>query len=502
MGTGQSSPSPKPSFDANSDVNFDHFQILRAIGKGSFGKVCIVQKKDTKKMFAMKYMNKAMCARHSAISNVVRELDMLTRLDHPFIVNLWYAFQDEEDMFMVVDLFLGGDLRYHMQQDEPFGEERVKFYLCELALVLDYLRTQRIIHRDIKPDNILLDEEGHCHLTDFNVATQLEEGELATATSGTRPYMAPEVFGVAINERRGYSFPIDWWSLGVSLFEMLRKRRPFSVPSGSSLQDTWATMISTKGQFFHLHNVSDGMKEILRLLLEFEPKDRLSSLAQLQKHSYVADIDFDAMLSFKMKPPFTPLNDQLNCDPTYELEEMIIETKPLHKKKKRLAKQNSKQTSEVMQTLCCQLSICEDATVDEKEDLDIQKRTKRFRYYNREEHIKSGKKVSVVTPSSPTNIKASRITLEAAGPCTDQNSQKLQQGPIVTLCASATKEMGFDTVHSEASSPQDVKVVTPSLYQKSPTSTDNGTPSPLRRPSPAVDGQTCSGQNNEGELET
>lgn len=361
MGTGHSSR--RNSFDANGEVNFDHFQILRAIGKGSFGKVCIVQKKDTKQMFAMKYMNKAMCARQSAINNVVRELDMLTRLDHPFLVNLWYAFQDEEDLFMVVDLFLGGDLRYHMQQEVTFKEDCVKFYLCELALVLDYLRSQRIIHRDIKPDNILLDEQGHCHVTDFNIATQLREDELATSTSGTRPYMAPEVYGVAIQERRGYSFPVDWWSLGVSLYELLKKRRPFVVHSNTSLHEMWAMMIAAQGQSFHLHNVSDGMKDILRLLLEFDPKDRLSSLARLKRHSFVADVDFDALLNRQITPPFIPSKEQLNCDPTYELEEMIIETKPLHKKKKRLAKQNSRQSSEVMQALCCQMSGCADTAV-------------------------------------------------------------------------------------------------------------------------------------------
>lgn len=95
----------------------------------------------------MKYMNKNMCIEKGAIRNVLQEMELLRRLDHPFLVNLWFTFQDQEDMFMVVDLLLGGDLRYHIQHDIRFDETRVKLYVCEIGLALDYLRKQNIIHR-------------------------------------------------------------------------------------------------------------------------------------------------------------------------------------------------------------------------------------------------------------------------------------------------------------------------------------------------------------------
>ncbi|OWK11900.1 hypothetical protein Celaphus_00003720 [Cervus elaphus hippelaphus] len=170
-------------------VNFDHFEILRAIGKGSFGKVCIVQKNDTKKMYAMKYMNKQKCVERNEVRNVFKELQIMQGLEHPFLVNLWYSFQDEEDMFMVVDLLLGGDLRYHLQQNVRFQEDTVKLFICELAMALDYLQSQRIIHRDMKPDNILLDEHGHVHITDFNIAAMLPGEMRITTVAGTKPYM-------------------------------------------------------------------------------------------------------------------------------------------------------------------------------------------------------------------------------------------------------------------------------------------------------------------------
>ncbi|KFM59660.1 Serine/threonine-protein kinase 32C, partial [Stegodyphus mimosarum] len=195
MGHGQSCKKKKFTVEQVSErekkpVSLEDFQILRAIGKGSFGKVCIVQKNDTKKMYAMKYMNKRQCVEKGAFKNVLREIEILADLEHPFLVNLWFTFQDEEDMFMVVDLLLGGDLRYHLQQSNfTLGAESVRLYLCEIALALDYLRSKRILHRDIKPDNILIDEAGHAHVTDFNIATFIRDGEVVTSVSGTKPYM-------------------------------------------------------------------------------------------------------------------------------------------------------------------------------------------------------------------------------------------------------------------------------------------------------------------------
>ncbi|XP_046371494.2 serine/threonine-protein kinase 32B-like [Haliotis rufescens] len=374
MGTGHSAR--KESFDANGEVNFDHFQILRAIGKGSFGKVCIVQKKDTKKMFAMKYMNKNMCVRKDAILNVLREVEIMRTLDHPFLVNLWFTFEDEEDMFVVVDLLLGGDLRYHMQQEVDFTDTHVKLYLCEIALALDYLRSRNIVHRDIKPDNILLDEEGHAHITDFNIATTLATGELATSMSGTKPYMAPEVFACSLEESRGYGYPVDWWSMGVSAFELLKGRRPYEIHGSTTLTEVKALFHNTKVHYPSL--CDNGMKDLLRQLLEVDPVQRLSTLAGFKRHPFMADTDLDSVLRKEVKPVFVPSKDHLNCDPTYELEEMIIETKPLHKKKKRLAKQNSRKGEMMSQS-----------STEEMDELQIYLKSigKNFTPYNREKSL-------------------------------------------------------------------------------------------------------------------
>lgn len=329
MGANQSRNEPTPG----EEVNFDHFQILRAIGKGSFGKVCIVQKRDrTGNMYAMKYVHKGECAARGALKNVAREVEILSQLEHPFLVNLWFSFQDEEDLFMVSDLLLGGDLRYHIQQEVVFTEESIILYVAEIGLALDYLQSHNIVHRDIKPDNILLDEEGHAHVTDFNIATVLKGGELASSMSGTKPYIAPEIYMCYLSEycTLGYSYAVDWWSLGILAWETLAGERPYPLCSTTTYREALEILQDERPT---PTGWSSTICELLDKLLTLAPGARISTLKELKQVNAMKELDFDKVLNKQIKPSFTPPKDHLNCDPTFELEEMIIETKPLHKKK-------------------------------------------------------------------------------------------------------------------------------------------------------------------------
>uniref|UniRef100_A0A8C6RCL3 non-specific serine/threonine protein kinase n=1 Tax=Nannospalax galili TaxID=1026970 RepID=A0A8C6RCL3_NANGA len=270
-----------------------------------------------------------------------------------------YSFQDEEDMFMVVDLLLGGDLRYHLQQNVHFTEGAVKLYICELALALEYLQRYHIIHRDIKPDNILLDEHGHVHITDFNIATVVKGAEKASSMAGTKPYMAPEVFQVYVDGGPGYSYPVDWWSLGVTAYELLRGWRPYEIHSATSIDE-----ILNMFKVEHVHYSSTwckGMVALLKKLLTKDPESRLSSLSDIQSSPYLADMNWDAVFKKALMPGFVPNKGRLNCDPTFELEEMILESKPLHKKKKRLAKHRSKDSRKDSCSLNGHLQQCLEA---------------------------------------------------------------------------------------------------------------------------------------------
>ncbi|KRF78732.1 serine/threonine-protein kinase 32A isoform X1 [Drosophila virilis] len=328
------------SLHQDDDVNFDHFQILRAIGKGSFGKVCIVQKRDSGILYAMKYVSRSVCESRGALGGVIKEVELLSSLEHPFLVNLWFSFQDEEDLFMVCDLLTGGDLRYHLQNRVEFSEQSVALLVCELGSALEYLQTQRVIHRDIKPDNILLDDAGHAHLTDFNIATRLQKDSLACSMSGTKPYMAPEVFMCALEEVAGYSYPVDWWSLGVVAYEMRSNTRPFVLHSHTPLVEI-KNVLNTSVHYPHYW--SHEFIDLLQKLLCVHPGARISSQQELHQTPLLRPTDFQLVLEKSIKPAFKPPEDHLNCDPCLELEEMIVETRPLHKKKKRLAKQRSAQ---------------------------------------------------------------------------------------------------------------------------------------------------------------
>uniref|UniRef100_A0AAY5EFT6 Protein kinase domain-containing protein n=1 Tax=Electrophorus electricus TaxID=8005 RepID=A0AAY5EFT6_ELEEL len=264
-------------------------------------------------MYAMKYMNKLKCVQRNEVRNVFKELQILQTLEHPFLVNFWYSFQDEEDMFMVVDLLLGGDLRYHLQQNVHFSESTVKLYICELALALHYLRSKHIIH-----------------------------SFLPISCFGTPA--APELFQPFEGSHPGYSFAVDWWSLGITSYELLRGQRPYVMGCSSSSSEIL--------QSFHRvlpcypATWSAELKSLLGKLLCIDAQKRLSSLTELQKLNYLSGVSWDAILSKQVPPGFTPNRRRLNCDPTFELEEMILEAKPLHKKKKRLARKSRENGSE------------------------------------------------------------------------------------------------------------------------------------------------------------
>ncbi|XP_033065679.1 serine/threonine-protein kinase 32C isoform X2 [Trachypithecus francoisi] len=415
MGSSMSAATARrPVFDDKEDVNFDHFQILRAIGKGSFGKVCIVQKRDTEKMYAMKYMNKQQCIERDEVRNVFRELEILQEIEHVFLVNLWYSFQDEEDMFMVVDLLLGGDLRYHLQQNVQFSEDTVRLYICEMALALDYLRGQHIIHRDVKPDNILLDERGHAHLTDFNIATIIKDGERATALAGTKPYMAPEIFHSFVNGGTGYSFEVDWWSVGVMAYELLRGWRPYDIHSSNAVESLVQLFSTVSVQY--VPTWSKEMVALLRKLLTVNPEHRFSSLQDMQAAPALAGVLWGHLSEKRVEPGFVPNKGRLHCDPTFELEEMILESRPLHKKKKRLAKNKSRDNSrDSSQSENDYLQDCLDAIQQD------------FVIFNREKL-----KRSQDLPSEPLPVPEPR---DAAEPVEDEERSALPMcGPI---CPSA-----------------------------------------------------------------
>jgi tRNA A-37 threonylcarbamoyl transferase component Bud32 len=171
-------------FDKKEDkVGLDDFDLLKVIGKGSFGKVIQVAKKDTGKIYAMKVLNKKTIIERNEMEHTKAEKNILQKLVHPFLVNLHYSFQTREKLYFIMDYVNGGELFFHLQQEEKFNEERVRFYAAEILLGLEYLHSSAVLYRDLKPENILLTAAGHICLTDFGISKEgLESDDARTAT--------------------------------------------------------------------------------------------------------------------------------------------------------------------------------------------------------------------------------------------------------------------------------------------------------------------------------
>lgn len=183
----------KGDADSVAVIGKQNFQQIYAIGRGGFGKVWRVEsKKEKGEQFAMKEMAKARIITKKSVSSVMNELKLLSLIKSDFIVNVHYAFQDKSTLFLVMDLLLGGDLRYHIARKKKFSEEQTRFFIACLIQALDQVHGESIIHRDIKPENLVFDNQGYLRLTDFGVA-RIQTPDNANETSGTPGYMAPEV---------------------------------------------------------------------------------------------------------------------------------------------------------------------------------------------------------------------------------------------------------------------------------------------------------------------
>ncbi|KAG0324654.1 hypothetical protein BGZ99_001591 [Dissophora globulifera] len=309
------------AIDFNGEIELSHFHLLRSVGKGAFGKVRVVQHKKTKEIYALKYINKAKCIRMRAVENIIQERRLLEEVEFSLICNLRYAFQDDENLFMVLDLMLGGDLRFHLERAGPIREDVVKFYIAELALALDALHSRKIIHRDLKPDNVLLDEHGHAHLTDFNIAVYFNPAKPLVSIAGSMAYMAPEVL-----LRKGYLASVDWWSLGVVMFELLFGKRPFRGKSNDLLTNS-----ILRDPLPLPTNVND-------LLCERDISKRLGCTSEgldgFKKHPWFHDINWEKLVTKEAVPPFEPDSKRANFDATHELEELLMEDNPLKAKKR------------------------------------------------------------------------------------------------------------------------------------------------------------------------
>ncbi|VBB31157.1 unnamed protein product, partial [Acanthocheilonema viteae] len=280
------------------------FELLSMIGQGSFGKVLLVKKirgRDAGQLFAMKILKKATLKVRDRYRTKA-ERDILARFHHPFIVRLHYAFQTEGKLYLILDFLPGGDLFNRLSKEVMFTEDDVKFYMAEIALALGHLHSLGIAYRDLKPENVLLDADGHINLTDFGLSKEsIEKNGKTYSFCGTVEYMAPEVVN-----RRGHTVAADWWSLGVLMYEMLTGDLPFH---GSNRRETMSMILRAK--LTMPQSLSVGAQHLLRALFKRNPANRLGcttdDVQQIKSHPFFDTINWEKLYRREVQPPFKPL---------------------------------------------------------------------------------------------------------------------------------------------------------------------------------------------------
>mmetsp|Transcript_26605 Transcript_26605/g.47828 ORF Transcript_26605/g.47828 Transcript_26605/m.47828 type:complete len:284 (+) Transcript_26605:5583-6434(+) len=245
--TARSVKSP-PAEDQSSEIfssvgiSIDDFDVLKLLGRGAFGKVFLVSHKVTQKLYAMKVINKFELNSRNRMINTKTERDILLNSTSPFIIKLHYSFQSDEQLFMVMEYAKGGSLIQHLSKAKKFEENIVQFFIAQVAIALDWLHSRGYIYRDLKPENVLLDEINYLKLTDFGLSkTGITRPEQqAYSLIGTPGYTAPEIL-----RQIGHDKSADYWSLGVMIYELLTGCSPFDVSKSENSDQQFNVLMTT-----------------------------------------------------------------------------------------------------------------------------------------------------------------------------------------------------------------------------------------------------------------
>ncbi|KAK4106602.1 kinase-like protein [Parathielavia hyrcaniae] len=275
------------------------FDLLRTLGTGSFGRVHLVQSQHNHRYYAIKVLKKAQVVRMKQVEHTNDERRMLAEVKHPFLITLWGTFQDPKNLYMVMDFVEGGELFSLLRRSGRFPNPVAKFYAAEVTLALEYLHARHIIYRDLKPENLLLDRHGHLKITDFGFAKRVPDKTWTLC--GTPDYLAPEVVS-----NKGYNKSVDWWSLGILIYEMLCGYTPF-WDSGSPMK-IYENIL--RGKVKYPAYINPDAQNLLERLITADLTKRLGNLyggpQDVKGHPWFAEVTWDRLARKDIDAPYSP----------------------------------------------------------------------------------------------------------------------------------------------------------------------------------------------------
>ncbi|KAF2864473.1 Pkinase-domain-containing protein [Piedraia hortae CBS 480.64] len=289
-------------------LKIEDFDLLKVVGKGSFGKVMQVKKKDTQRIYALKTLRKQHIISRSEVAHTLAERSVLAQINNPFIVPLKFSFQSPEKLYLVLAFVNGGELFHHLQKEQRFDINRSRFYAAELLCALECLHGFGVIYRDLKPENILLDYVGHIALCDFGLCKlDMKDEDKTNTFCGTPEYLAPELL-----HGQGYTKAVDWWTLGVLVYEMLTGLPPFY---DENTNEMYRKILSEPLRFPSSEIVPPSARDLLTRLLDRNPSARLGTngASEIKAHPFFHSIDWRKLLDRKYEPGFKPnVQDELD----------------------------------------------------------------------------------------------------------------------------------------------------------------------------------------------
>ncbi|CAD8206514.1 unnamed protein product [Paramecium octaurelia] len=291
-------------FPESSILSVHNFEFIEVLWQGRYGKIWKVRSRKSQRLFALKVMSKAKIISNKNVNSVLNEKILFCLLKHPFIIKMEAAFQDRENLYLVMDLLSGGDLRFHLEKNKKFSETETKFFSACIISALEYLHYQAVLYRDLKPENLMFDSQGYLILIGFGISTIWNPNN-SSDTSGTPCYMAPEVLF-----RQNHCIPVDYFALGVLLYECMFGRRPYFGSSRWEIRDhVVAKQVQIKRSEIPA-SWSLEAADFINQLIQRNPAERLGSydLEAIKNHPWFRGFEWNKLLKKELKSPYIPLS--------------------------------------------------------------------------------------------------------------------------------------------------------------------------------------------------